>query len=184
MTVQHIPTLQEGDLHLFPLGGLLPVGQALSVNTTYLIVSLVSTSPVNGNPILLERPVTEPNMRLLLPLLDSPHYCPHEVLRASLFYSYQRLLAGLFSPEGGAREEWLATIQKQALLLERAQELGAWKRELKPLYKALSVLRSKLHPFGLEIATSISSSAYALMSLPFLQEQTSGCRPFHYATKG
>ncbi len=175
MTVQSITTLRERDLHLFPLEGLLPAGQILSVNTTYLIVSLVSVTRVNGNPILLERSVTEPNMRLLLPLLDFPHYCPHEILRASLFYSYQRLLAGLFSTESIAKEEWLATIEEQRLLLERAQELGAWKKVLKPLYKALSELRSKLHPFGLEIAISISSSAYALMALSLLQEQTSVC---------
>jgi hypothetical protein len=94
------------------------------------------------------------------------------------------LLAGLFSPESGAREEWLVTIQEQRLLLERAQQLGAWKRELKPLYKALSELRAKLHPFGLEIASSASSSAYTLMALPLRKEHTSGCRPCHYASHG
>src|SRR5436309_11726100 len=95
--VQQMIVLGDDDLRLFPLTGLLPVGQALSVNTTYLIISLVSTGSVSGNPILLERPVTESNMRLLLPLLESPYYCPQEVLRASLLCSYEGLLAGLFS---------------------------------------------------------------------------------------
>jgi len=49
--------------------------------------------------------------------------------------------------------------------LQRAQELGTWKKELKPLYNALSKLRAKLHPFGLEIALFSSSSAYFLLPL-------------------
>src|SRR5438034_8739441 len=58
---------RKDDLHFFPLEGLLPAGQALSVNTAYLIISLVSTNSVSGNPILLQRPMTELQMRLLLP---------------------------------------------------------------------------------------------------------------------
>jgi len=157
---------RKDDLHFFPLEGLLPAGQALSVNTAYLIISLVSTNSVSGNPILLQRPMTELQMRLLLPLLESPHYCPHEVLYASLFYSYRGLLAGLFSSDCTAREEWQTTIEEKRVFLQRAHESGSLKRDLKPLYNALSKLRSKLRPFGLEIAISTSRSAYALISLP------------------
>ena len=157
---------RKDDLHFFPLEGLLPAGEALSVNTVYLIVSLVSTNSVSGNPILLQRPMTELQMRLLLPLLESPHYCPHEVLYASLFYSYRGLLAGLFSSDCTAREEWQTTIEEKRVFLQRAPESGSLKRDLKPLYNALSKLRSKLRPFGLEIAISTSRSAYALISLP------------------
>ncbi len=157
---------RKDDLHFFPLEGLLPAGEALSVNTVYLIVSLVSTNSVSGNPILLQRPMTELQMRLLLPLLESPHYCPHEVLYASLFYSYRGLLAGLFSSDCTAREEWQTTIEEKRVFLQRAHESGSLKRDLKPLYNALSKLRSKLRPFGLEIAISTSRSAYALISLP------------------
>src|SRR2546425_4463296 len=128
----------ENDLHLFPLEGLLPAGQALSVNTAYLVVSLVLTHSASGNPILLQRPLTELQMRVLLPLLEFPHYCPHEVLYASLFCSYQGLLAGLFSSGSTTGEEWPATIADKSVFLQRAQELGTWKRELKPLYNALS----------------------------------------------
>jgi hypothetical protein len=38
----------EGELPLFVLNGLLPVGQALSVNTDCLIVSLVSTKTASA----------------------------------------------------------------------------------------------------------------------------------------
>ncbi|TME08643.1 MAG: hypothetical protein E6I80_09625 [Chloroflexi bacterium] len=157
---------RKDDLHFFPLEGLLPAGQALSVNTAYLVISLVSTNSVSGNPILLQRLMTELQMRLLLPLLESPHYCPHEVLYASLFYSYRGLLAGLFSSDCSAREEWQTTIEEKRVFLQRAHESGSLKRDLKPLYNALSKLRSKLRPFGLEIAISTSRSAYALISLP------------------
>jgi hypothetical protein len=162
---------QRGDdLLLFPLEGLLPAGQALSVNTTYLVVSLVLTNSTSENPILLQRLLTELQMRLLLPLLESPHYCPHEVLYTSLFYSYRGLLAGLFYSDSTAREEWQAAIEKNRVFLQHANELGTRKRELKPLYNALSKLRSKLRPFGLEITISTSGSAYALISLPFSQQ--------------
>jgi len=162
---------QRGDdLLLFPLEGLLPAGQALSVNTTYLIVSLVLTNSTSENPILLQRLLTELQMRLLLPLLESPHYCPHEVLYTSLFYSYRGLLAGLFFSDSTAREEWQAAIERKRVFLQHAYELGTRKRELKPLYNALSKLRSKLRPFGLEITISTSGSAYALISLPFSQQ--------------
>ncbi len=124
----------QDDLCFFPLEGLLPAGQALSVNITYLIVSLVSTNSMNGSPILRQQSVIETDMRLLLLLLESPYYCPQEVLRASLFCSYSGLLAGLFSPN------------------------------------ALSKLRFKLHPFGLEIVLIEACSAYALMPLRLPQE--------------
>jgi hypothetical protein len=56
-------------------------------------------------------------------------------------------------------------IKKQRLLLQHAHELGIWKKELKPLYNALSKLRVKLLPFGLGITLFASSSAYSLLPL-------------------
>jgi hypothetical protein len=164
--VRRITNEWERELRFFPLERVLPTGQALSVNTTYLIASLVSTNTVNGNPILRQQVLTETDMRLLLLLLESPQYCPQEVLRASLYASYSGLLEGLFSSEPAAKAQWQATITEQRLLLQRAQELGTWKKELKPLYNALSKLRPKLHPFGLEVALFASCSAYVLMPLP------------------
>src|SRR5258707_3988929 len=128
----------EGELPLFFLDGLLPVGEALSVNTHCLIVSLVLTNSTSGNPILRQRLLTECQVRFLLTLLQSPHYCPHEVLYAGLFCSFQGLLAGLFSSDHIAREEWLTTIQETRLLLEHASCLGMWRKELKQLYNSLS----------------------------------------------
>jgi hypothetical protein len=108
-------------------------------------------------------------MRILLPLLKFPHYCPHDVLYTSLSYSYQKLLAGLFSSDSTARDEWVAAVQETQLVLERAQAQGVWRKELKQLYNILSELRAKLRPFGLGISISTSKSAYALTSLPTSQ---------------
>ena len=155
----------EGELSLFPLDGLLPAGQAVSVNTECLIISLVSTNSTSGNPILRQRLLTEPQMRLLLPLLQSPHYCPHQVLYASLSCSYGELLAGLFSSKCVAINEWLAIVQKASQLLEHAQAQGTWRKELKQLYNVLSELRPKLRPFSLGISISSAGSAYVLISL-------------------
>ena len=156
----------EGELSLFSLDGLLPFGQALSVNTECLIISLISTNSLGGNPILLQRLLTEAQMRVLLPLLQSPHYCPHQVLYASLSCSYWMLLAGLFSSRCTTTKEWQAIIQKANLLLEQAQVQGTWRKELKQLYNVLSELRPKLHPFGLGISVSSAGAAYVLVSLP------------------
>ena len=172
--VQEVCNEREDGLLLFPLEGLLPAGQALSVNTAYLIVSLVATNAVSGNPILLQRPVTELQMRILLPLLQFPHYCPHEFLLASLVCSYRGLVAGLFSSDSTAKEEWQATVEEKSAFLKRAQELGTWKRDLKPLYNALSKLRHKLRPFGLEITIYTSRSAYMLIPLTVPRQGSEG----------
>ncbi len=166
ITVPEFTNEQRGELPLFDLEGLLPVDQRLSVNTHCLVVSLVLTNSTSGNPILRQRLLTDIQMRLLLTMLQSPHYCPHEVLYASLFCSFRGLLEGLFSSENITREEWLTAIRVTRLLLEQAQAQGMWRKELKQLYNALSELRAKLRPFGLGISISTCGSAYALIPLP------------------
>jgi hypothetical protein len=166
---------QESELLLFSLDRLLPVGQRLSVNTHCLVISLVSTTAVNGNPILLQSRLTEQQLRVLLPLLKWPGSCFHELLLASLFCSWRQLLAGLFPMLGTAGGEWLAVVQETAELLERAQEQGTLRKELKPLYNELSELRAKLRPFGLGIAICTSRAAYALFALPASLEEEASC---------
>jgi len=167
MTMQLITTELGGELHLFHLEGLLPADQVLVVHTTDLILSLVSTHSQNDNPILLQRVLTQTDMRILLSLLRYPSCCPYDIVRASLFCSYNGLLAGLFSKGS----EWQATVDESRLLLQRAKANGTWRKELMPLYKALSHLRSNLHPFGLTVSGSLSYLGYALISLPLSQQQ-------------
>jgi hypothetical protein len=164
----------KSELPLFALDGLLPVDQALSVNTAYLIVSLVSAGTASTNPILMQSLLTEMQLRLLLPLLKSPRCCSHEILLASFFCSYRGLLAGLFSAQPAARGEWLAVVQETGVLLEHAQMQGTWRKELKHLYNVLSELRVKLRPFGLGIAICTSGVAYALIALPASKQEEPG----------
>lgn len=155
----------NGELILLSLDGLLPVDQALVVNTDCLVISLILTNSTSSSPILRQKHLTEAQMRSLLPLLRFPGYCQHEILLASLFCSYQGLLASLFSSDRTAREEWLSTVQKTALFLEHAREQGTRRKELKQLYNVISELRPKLRPFSLGIIP-VAGSAYALISLP------------------
>jgi hypothetical protein len=171
ITVRPFADERLGELPLFFLEGLLPADHALSVNTHCLIVSLVLPNSTSGNPILRQRLLTESQMRLLLTLLQSPHYCPHEVLDACLFCSFRGLLAGLFSSEHIAREEWLTAIRETRLLLEHAEAQGMWRKELKQLYNALSELRARLRPFGLGISISTCGLAYALIPLPVSRQE-------------
>jgi hypothetical protein len=110
---------------------------------------------MGANPILMQSLMTELQLRVLLPLLESPQYCSHQLL-----------LANLFAPQGAGREEWLAIMQQTTVLLERAQAQGRWRKELKHLYNVLSELRTKLRPFGLGIAICTSGAAYTLIALP------------------
>jgi hypothetical protein len=146
---------QEGELPFFSLDGLLPTSQALSANRICLIVSLISTNSMGANPILLQSLVTELQLRVLLPLLESPHYCSHQLL-----------LTSLFVPRGADKEEWLAVMQETGALLEDSQRRGTSRKELKQLYNVLSELRAKLRPFGLSIVICSSGNAYALIALP------------------
>ena len=164
----------KGELPFFFLNGVLPADQALSVNTDCLVISLVSTKPVHGNPILSQSLLTEQQLRVLLPLLKWPHSCPHGLLLASLFCSWQRLLDGFFATQGTAREEWLGVVQETAVLLERAQEQGTGRKELKQLYNVLSELRAKLRPFDIGIAIHTWRVAYALVALPASEQEAYG----------
>ena len=150
----------KGELPFFSLDGVLPADQVLSVNTDCLVISLVSTKPVHGNPILSQRLLTEQQLRVLLPLLESPHYCSHQLL-----------LTSLFAPRGADKEEWLALMQETGALLEGCQRRGTSRKELKQLYNVLSELRAKLRPFGLGISICTSCSAYALISLPTSEQE-------------
>jgi hypothetical protein len=162
---------QESELPLFSLDGILPAIQGFSVNTACRLISLVSTKPIYRNPILLQSLMTEQQLRLLLPLLKWPRSCPYELLVASLSCPWQQLLAGLFSTQETARDEWLTLIGETAVLLERAQVQGTWRKELKQLYNVLSELRAKLHPFGIGIVNCTWRTAYGLIALPTLPQE-------------
>jgi len=119
-------------LHL-SLQGLFPEGQLLVVNQQTRTLSLLSTAP----QIIMEQLLSENEMRMIVPILESyPHYCLYEVLLAHI----------------SSNVVTQATIERCRLRLQEAQRRGAWPQELRPIRRALSSLRSKLHAFHLEIS--------------------------------
>ncbi len=119
-------------LHL-SLQGLLPEDQLLVVNQQTRTLSLLSAAP----QIIMEQLLSENEMRMIVPILESyPHYCLYEVLLAHI----------------SSNIVTQATIERCRLRLQEAQRRGAWPQELRPIRRALSSLRNKLHAFHLEIS--------------------------------
>lgn len=115
------------------LQGLLPTGHKLALNLEIRTLSLLSDGPV----LIAEQQFSDNEIRLIVPILKSfPHYCPYEVL-----------LSHLSSNTVNA-----ASIALWRQRLEEAQINGTWQQELRPIRRALSSLRNKLHRFGLEIS--------------------------------
>ncbi len=82
---------QDGDnqrdavLHL-TLEGLLPANRTLVVNPSMRAATLISQTPEGEAQIVAQQHFSPNGMRILVPLLQAyPHYCPYEVLLASLF---------------------------------------------------------------------------------------------------
>src|SRR5437879_1544318 len=82
---------QDGDRHRevllrLTLDGLFPANQTLVVNPSIRTATLFSLTPEGENQIIAQQHFSPNGMRVLVPLLQSyPHYCPYEVLLASLF---------------------------------------------------------------------------------------------------
>lgn len=118
----------------FTLPGLLADGRILALNVDTHTLLLLSDGP----RLVLDEQLSANEMHILLPLLESfPLYSPYEVLLSSL----------------EAESVTAAGIARCRQRLQEAQTLGTWPQELRPLRRALSSLRQKLHPFALEIST-------------------------------
>jgi hypothetical protein len=145
--------LREGETRIVHLSllGLLPEGRTLALNLEIHTLSLLADGP----QIIIEQRFSENEMRMIVPILDFyPHYCPYEVLLAYL----------------SSRVVTQATIERCRQRLGEAQSRGTWQQELRPIRRALSLLRNKLHAFNLEISnvrergcslTSLASSSFA-----------------------
>jgi len=117
----------------FSLQDLLPIGQTLVLNLETRTVSLLSDGPIQ----IVEQQLSANEMRLFVPILESfPHYCPYEVLLSHIF----------------TNTVTEASIARCFQRLQESQACGKWQQELRPVRRALSSLRKKLHRFGLEIA--------------------------------
>jgi hypothetical protein len=125
---------EEAKISHFSLQGLMPPDLTLALNLETRTLSLLS----NGPQLVREEQFSVNEVSLIVPILESyPHYCPYEVLLAHL--SLKHVNASL--------------IERCRQRLLEAQNNGKWQQEMRPIRRALSSLRNKLHSFGLEIST-------------------------------
>jgi hypothetical protein len=127
--------LQEVETQIdhLTLQGLLPEGKMLALNHQMHTLSLLADGP----QLIIEQRFSENEMRMIVPILEIyPHYCPYEVLLAYL----------------SSKVVTQATIERCRQRLREAQSRGRWQQELRPIRRALSSLRIKLHAFNLEIS--------------------------------
>jgi hypothetical protein len=141
----------------FPLRGLMPTGQTLALNLETRTLSLLSDGP----QLISEEQFSVNEMSLIVPILESyPHYCPYEVLLAHI----------------SSKHVDPSLIECCSHRLLEAQIKGTWQQEMRPLRRALSSLRSKLHSLDLEVSTvrERGCNLTSLTSLPFLSQIAEG----------
>ena len=118
----------------FPLPGLLQEGHMVALGIETRTISLLVEGPLILNQVQL----SDTEKLLIKAIFETfPNYCPYEVL-----------LASVMSPTVTQ-----ATVARCRLRLQEAQNSGTWIQELRPIRRALSSLRGKLHEFNLEIST-------------------------------
>ena len=138
------PGEAEVQISHFTLAGLLPEGQVLALSKATRTLSLLEEGQLKA-----DQQFSVNEMRILLPILPAfPHYCPYEVLLAHI--ASQNV------------SDHAIHLCRQRLYDARDQ--GSWQQELRPIRRALSSLRSKLHCFGLEIS-NIRERGCSLTSL-------------------
>lgn len=148
-------------IHHFPLPGVLPPGQMLTLHLTLGILSHLMVH--EGVPVLLlQQCFTMNEVALLLPLLNAcPLYCPYEVLLACYWH-------------GVATEEGTQHARQQ---LHHAHTAGTWRATTHPLHSMLSRIRGKTRVMGLEL-TSIAGLGSLLTLAPSF-EQARGDEAHH-----
>ena len=124
--------VEKSNLH-FTLPGLLSSDQKIALNLETRTLSLLADGP----QLMFVQQFTTNELRIIRPILESfPHYCPYEVMLAHLSSSTVTM----------------SSIARWQQRLREAQMCGMWHEELRPLRRALTSLRVKLHVFQLEIS--------------------------------
>jgi len=117
----------------FSLQGLLPEGQILALHSEVRTLSLLGQGP----ELLRQQQFSDSELRVLKAILEVfPFYCPYEVLLASVTTHTINT----------------SNIDQSRQKLQLARDRGEWRQELRPVRRALSSLRYKLHIFHLEIS--------------------------------
>jgi len=156
--------LETRTLALLTEGPLIMREQRLSVNEMYLFMPILEalnleTRPLSlltkGPLIMREQRLSVNEMCVIMPILEAfPHYCPYEELLA-------HISTNMVTP---------ASIARCRQRLQEAQSHGTWQQELRPIRRALSSLRNKLHSFQLEIS-NVRERGCSLTSLTSLTER-------------
>ncbi len=151
----HPKQREEGETKIShpSLPGLLPSGQTLALNQETRTLSLLTDGPA----LIMEQQFSVNEMSVLVPLLESfPHYCPYEVLLAHVSSNFVTETSIVYSRQR----------------LQEALSRGTWQQELRPIRRALSSVRNKLHHFDLAISNirergcSLTSLMSASLSTP------------------
>lgn len=128
-------TSDEGELH-FSLPGFIEQDQTLVVNVTLRTAILFCHHPGSQIRLVTQQKLTPHGIRALVPLLQAyPHYCPYDVLLASLF--------PLPLQEGDQYQD------------------DAWEKKIRALRRAIGSLQEGLRVFGLKVS-SVLGSGYML----------------------
>ncbi|GCE20970.1 hypothetical protein [Dictyobacter kobayashii] len=140
----------EPNIVHFRLPGLLPEDQILALNLNTRTLSLL----VDGPQQIMEQQFSVNEIRVMVPIMESyPHYCPYEVL---LSYIISNSVTS-------------TSVARCRQRLQDALNNDTWHQEMRPIRRALSSIRGKLHSFDLEISTirergcsitSLTSSAF------------------------
>jgi hypothetical protein len=139
----------------FSLRGLLSTGLTLALNLETRTLSLLSDGP----QLISEDHFSVNEMSLIVPILESyPYYCPYEVLLAHI----------------SSKHVDPSLIERCRHRLLEAQINGTWQQEMRPVRRALSSLRSKLHSFDLEVST-VRERGCNLTSLTFPAVSSADC---------
>jgi len=124
---------QEGLLDL-TLEGLFPANQTLVVNPAKRTATLFSHTPGRKPKIVAQHQFSPNGMRVLVPLLQAyPHYCPYDVL--------------------------LASLGSMSLDDARRQMQDMWAIAIRPVRRTITGLKGGLRDFGLQVR-SIWSAGY------------------------
>jgi hypothetical protein len=131
---------EEDRIRHYTLPELLPEGMVIAIHLD--LGTLTSMVIEKGMPKkIAESMITVTELRVILPLFESfPYYCPHEVLYAA------------FS-SGKVTEK---SVTAARLYLQEAQENDLWNQEIRSVRNAISRVRFKLHPLGLDIGALLS----------------------------
>jgi hypothetical protein len=148
---------------LFDLAAFSP-DRKLLVNVSTSIVSLLSGDRNQDKYVIAQRVLTEAEMRMLLPLLDSPTCCQQEVLQASYYCKYEFLLKSLLFSDVNTDLQWNKLVQEQRDRLYLAQQKKAKRTEMRGVYNALFSLRQKLEQLGLTVRSRRDGYYLALLT--------------------